>query len=227
MLSRSQRPARPPGRPPPRWPRRHLRRERRLVLVRRATACAVALVAAAASATAPGPALGLGLPTTSSCAWQAPVDAKVIDGFRPPTHRYGPGNRGLEYGVARGDTVRAVADGHVGFVGPVGGRTYVVVEHGGSLRSTYGPVLEVTIVRGQRVAQGVTLAVAELGFHLTARVGDRYVDPQPLLDGRCGRARLVPVPSSRLTQRIAVGGDGRPTVQPRSTVPILRRSRAH
>lgn len=173
------------------------------------------------------PALGLAPPTPSSCAWQTPVDAPVIDGFRPPAHRYGPGNRGLEYGVARGDVVRVVADGYVGFVGPVGGRTYVVVEHDGSLRSTYGPVLEVTIVRGQHVVQGETLAVADLGFHLTARLGDRYVDPQPLLDGRCGRARLVPVARSGLQTagRYFIGGDRDSVVQRRPAVLVSRPSR--
>lgn len=126
------------------------------------------------------------------CAWLAPVDAEVIDGFRPPDRPYGSGNRGLEYDVEVGDAVRAVAQGRVGFVGPVGGRVYVVVEHPSGLKSTYGPVSAPTVVRGQDLPAAIVMAAAEPGFHLTARLGERYLDPQRLIDGHCGRARLVP-----------------------------------
>lgn len=131
--------------------------------------------------------------SAGGCDWQSPVDGPVVDPFRRPGHRYGPGNRGLEYGAAAGTPVRAVADGVVRFAGPVGGRYYLVIEHDGALRSTYGPMSAVVVVRGQTVEQATGLGLASVGFHLTARLGGRYIDPQPLLDGRCGRARLVPV----------------------------------
>lgn len=130
------------------------------------------------------------------CPWVAPVDAPVTDGFRPPPNPYGPGNRGLEYGATAGQPVVAVAPGQVGFVGPVAGRRYVVVEHRGGLRSTYGPLESTAVVRGQSVGAGEGIGTAAPGLLLTARLGSgeaqRYIDPAPLLAGRCGRARLVP-----------------------------------
>ncbi|MEZ5410760.1 MAG: M23 family metallopeptidase [Acidimicrobiales bacterium] len=132
----------------------------------------------------------------AACPWIVPVDAPVVDGFRPPPNPYGPGNRGLEYGVTAGQPVVAVAAGRVGFVGPVAGRRYVVVEHSGGLRSTYGPLASVAVVRGQQLAAGEGIGEAAPGLLLTARLGSgptqRYIDPAPLLAGRCGRVRLVP-----------------------------------
>ncbi len=46
-----------------------------------------------------------------------PVDAPVVDGFRPPPTPYGPGNRGLEYALADVTPVRAAGDGEVIFAG--------------------------------------------------------------------------------------------------------------
>lgn len=133
-------------------------------------------------------------PAAESCPWLVPVDAVVVDPYREPSHPYGPGNRGIEYGVEPGDEVRAVAPGRIGFVGVVAGDRYLVVEHSGSVRSTYGPIGPPRVVRGQQVEAGEDLAPARPGLHLTARLGDDYVDPQPLIDGRCGRPRLVPLP---------------------------------
>lgn len=134
-------------------------------------------------------------PDQPGCPWIAPVEAPVVDGFRPPPNPYGPGNRGLEYAAAAGQPVVAVAAGRVGFVGPVGGRRYVVVEHAGGLRSTYGPLQSTAVARGQAVAAGEEIGAAAPGLLLTARLGqgdtEHYIDPAPLLAGRCGRARLV------------------------------------
>jgi murein DD-endopeptidase MepM/ murein hydrolase activator NlpD len=130
----------------------------------------------------------------SDCGWVAPVGAPVVDPFRAPGRPYGPGNRGIEYGTVIDEPVVAVADGRVTFVGPVAGRRYLVVSHPGGLRSTYGPLAAVLVVRGQVVGAGELVARADEGLHLTARSDDRYLDPQPLLDGRCLGPRLVPVP---------------------------------
>lgn len=141
----------------------------------------------------------------SGCPWITPVDAPVVDPFRPPSNPYGPGNRGLEYGAAAGQPVVAVAPGRVGFVGPVAGRRYVVVEHAGGLRSTYGPLATTLVVRDEAVAAGEGIGTAAPGFLLTARLGSgdtqRYIDPAPLLAGRCGRARLVPERTSTADNR--------------------------
>ncbi len=123
--------------------------------------------------------------------WTSPVDGPVVDPFRPPTHAYGAGNRGLEYGVAAGTPVHAVDGGVVRWSGVVAGRAYVSIDHGGGLWSTYGPLDERSVLRGQRVGRGVALGTAADGFHLTARVDGIYVDPQLLLDGATVQVALV------------------------------------
>lgn len=143
--------------------------------------------AAAVSAVAPEP----GSPSVVvDGPWQPPVDATIVDYFRAPTHRYGPGNRGLEYATRRGQRVGAVAAGTVVFAGQVGGRLFVVVSHGPDLRSTYAFLDRIVVTEGASVARGQRLATAAPGFHLTARYHGRYIDPVPLFGWRY-RVRLV------------------------------------
>lgn len=123
--------------------------------------------------------------------WEHPVDAGVVDPFRPPATRFGAGNRGLEYRTVGGEIVRAADSGIVVFAGAVGGRRHVVVDHGDGLRSTYSYVSAIGVVRGQRVAQGERVATAAAGFHLTARLGASYVDPMLLIQGAEVVVRLV------------------------------------
>lgn len=124
--------------------------------------------------------------------WEHPVEAEVVDPFRPPASRFGAGNRGLEYGTVGGEVVRAVADGVVAFAGAVGRQRHVVVDHGDGLRSTYAFVSGTSVARGQRVRQGQPVAVADVGFHLTARLGSEYVDPMLLMRGAEVVVHLVP-----------------------------------
>ncbi len=134
--------------------------------------------------------------------WIQPVDAPVVDPFRPPATRFGAGNRGLEYGAPAGSSVAAVDDGLVAFVGFVGTKRYVVIEHGSGLRSTYAFLSSSHVVRGQRVAQGQLVATAGAGFHLTARLGSEYVDPALLFAGAEISLHLidgVPAPTAGLS----------------------------
>ncbi len=128
--------------------------------------------------------------------WARPVDAPIVDWFRPPPSPYEAGNRGLEYGTVAGQVVVPVASGTVRFAGSVGGRRFVVVDHGDGLWSTYG-YLERIDVEVDRVVEvgATTLATAQPGFHLTARRDGNYLDPVILLADPCRPARLVPVPT--------------------------------
>ncbi|MFM7068072.1 MAG: hypothetical protein ACKOYM_01305, partial [Actinomycetes bacterium] len=54
-----------------------------------------------------------GTPSTSATRYRPPVDALVVDPFRPPATRWGSGNRGLQYGARPGRAVRAIGDGVV------------------------------------------------------------------------------------------------------------------
>ncbi len=127
----------------------------------------------------------------AGAAWREPVDAPVVDSFRPPSTRFGAGNRGLEYGTVGGEIVVAVDDGRVTFAGAVGASRHVVVDHGSGLRSTYAFVQTTSVVRGQNVRAGDRVAIAAAGFHLTARLGDSYIDPMLLMAGGSVTAHLV------------------------------------
>ncbi len=123
--------------------------------------------------------------------WLVPVDAEIVDPFRPPPTRFSAGNRGIEYATVSGDAVRAVDDGRVAFAGRVGTALYVTLDHGNGLRSTYAFLESIGVVRGQDVARGGRLATAGPGFHLTARLGDDYVDPALLFAGATVVVALV------------------------------------
>jgi murein DD-endopeptidase MepM/ murein hydrolase activator NlpD len=126
--------------------------------------------------------------------WTAPVDAPVVDPFRPPAGPYGPGNRGIEYGTEPGQAVVAIGAGVIGFAGPVAGRPVVVVDHGAGLRSSYVNLTERSVGRGQQVARGQRIATSDNNFHLGVRRDGRYVDPAPMFDQLCEVIRLVPLP---------------------------------
>lgn len=122
-------------------------------------------------------------------AWHPPTDLPIVDPFRAPTSRFGAGNRGLEYGATGGETVTAVADGTVVFSGVVAGNRHLTVDHHNGLRSTYAYVSQALVPRGAQVRAGDPIATAAPGFHLTARLRDRYVDPALLFAG----AEPIPV----------------------------------
>lgn len=137
--------------------------------------------------------------------WSYPIDAPVVDPFRAPAHRYGAGNRGLEYGNSAGKVVVAVDAGRVGFVGLVAGRRVVVIHHASDLRSTYTSLGSATVVRGQRVAGGQQIGIAAAGFHLSARLGDSYVDPELLF---AGAEVVIELTASELAANFGQGPEG-------------------
>ena len=121
-----------------------------------------------------------------------PVDAPVVDPFRPPANRFGAGNRGLTYDLPSGTPVRAAAAGQVTFAGTVAGTRHVTVLHPDGLRTSYSFLESVGVQRGDAVAQGDVLGTAGAGFHLGVRSGDAYLDPAALFAGVEVRVRLVP-----------------------------------
>jgi hypothetical protein len=142
-------------------------------------------------------------------AYQPPVDAPVVDPFRAPEHRWGPGNRGLTYEVAPGTPVRAAAAGTVTFAGPVAGSLHVTVLHRDGVRTSYSFLTEVGVRMGQRVDQGDAVGVAGGQLHLGARIGDTYFDPASLFEDGPVRVRLVPfddpLPGGLGSERSAIG----------------------
>lgn len=144
-----------------------------------------------------------GTATADRARWRSPVAGVLVDPFRPPSHPYGPGNRGLEFAVTDAASVAAVADGSVVFAGQVGRDFHIVVGHGNGLLSGYSHLELVSVAEGERVERGEAIGQASGRFHLSARLAPgaseqgftpwgkrRYVDPLPLL-GLELRIRLV------------------------------------
>lgn len=120
-----------------------------------------------------------------------PVDAVIIDPFRPPAGPYAPGNRGLEYDTTVGQVVRASSGGTVTFAGQVGGFLFVTIRHSAELRTTVGFVDAALVSAGDRVAQGEAIATAGHTMHFTARRNGTYIDPELLFQRFRVAVRLV------------------------------------
>lgn len=141
--------------------------------------------------------LGPGLRTaaaapTTPVVYRPPVDAPVVDRFRPPVRPGQAGNVGIDYATAPGTPVSASAPGTVAFAGQVGGRLHVVVLHPDGIRTTYAFLATVAVARGQAVAAGAVVGTAGTSLHFGARAaGDAYLDPLVLLAGGALELRLV------------------------------------
>lgn len=117
--------------------------------------------------------------------WTWPVTGPVIRGFDPPDSPYGSGHRGIDVAAPAGSVALAPADGRVAFAGPVGGRLFLTIDHGGGLESTMSWVTSIDVRRGDLVVQGQPVARTGGGhagdpvanLHLGARLDDVYVDP--------------------------------------------------
>ena len=134
---------------------------------------------------APNEAAGL-----SSVSYQLPVDAEVIDSFRPPAHVGAPGNRGLEYDPEPGQPVWASAGGEVVFAGQVVRNRFVTVLHRDGLRTSYGYLGWMAVDEGDMVSPGQLLGTTSERFFFSVRTGSQYLDPSRVLSA--GRVRLVP-----------------------------------
>jgi len=131
--------------------------------------------------------------------WPLAGQHRVARAFDPPPQPWLPGHRGTDLVGSAGQPIRSAAAGTVSFVGTVGGRPLVSVEHPGGWRTTYEPVRG-TVKAGQPVAVGTILGLLQDGhprcpepacLHWGLRTGDRYLDPLTLLGG--GRVRLFPL----------------------------------
>jgi len=85
--------------------------------------------AAPVGITSAGPGPHGGTPGTVRYSWPlSPVPA-VAAPFREPTHRFGPGHRGVDLAAAPGSAVIAAAAGTVVFAGLLAGRGVVSLQH--------------------------------------------------------------------------------------------------
>lgn len=124
--------------------------------------------------------LAVAPPAAGALVLTPPVAGRVLEGFDAPT-RYGPGHRGVDLAAPVGTPVRASAPGTVTFAGRVVDVTWVTVDHG-PVRTTVGPLAEILVQRGERVARGTVLGTSgrahgTAAVHWSLRRGDTYLDP--------------------------------------------------
>lgn len=141
-----------------------------------------AMAPAASAAAQPGP-----------VSYVPPMDAPVVEGFRPPASQFGPGNRGIDYAAQPGDPVHAAAPGRVVFAGRIGPQFHVTVLHDDGIRTSYSFLSDVAVRRGDPVEQGQVVGTAAGWMHFGARAGEAYLDPTDLFAGDLPAVRLVPV----------------------------------
>jgi triacylglycerol esterase/lipase EstA (alpha/beta hydrolase family) len=150
----------------------------------------LALVLATLVALCAAPPARAGAP--AAVTYRPPVDAPVVDPFRPADPNWNSGNRGLEYATTPGTAVAASAAGEVVFAGPVGDGMHVVVLHDDGLRTSYSFLQLIAVRRGDKVTQGQTVGTAQARFHFGVRAGDAYLDPALLFGGGPPQVHLVP-----------------------------------
>ena len=139
-----------------------------------------------------------------------PVDAPVVDPFRPPAGPYGPGNRGIEYATRPGTAVRASAAGTVTFVGQVGGRLHVTVAHADGVRTSYSFLATTSVALGRPVAGGDLVGTAGSRLHFGARRGAEYIDPATLFGAGAAVVELLPLDPPTREERASPGVAGPP-----------------
>ena len=147
------------------------------------------VVAAVVALVRPVPA---GADPSSAATYRPPVDAPLVDSFRPPPEPWAAGNRGIDYATTPGSSVAASAAGEVTFAGPVGGTLHVVVLHEDGIRTSYSFLASIAVRRGARVAAGQEVGTAGARLHFGARAGDAYLDPARLFGGGPPEVHLVP-----------------------------------
>jgi len=125
-----------------------------------------------------------------SVTYRPPTTGVLVDGFRPPTSSWGPGNRGHEYSTAANWPVTSSAIGVVLFAGPVGGTLHVTVGHPDGLRTSYSFLAEIRVTTGEKLVAGATLGYSAGLFHFGVRTPDgSYIDPARILGSAL---RLIP-----------------------------------
>ena len=124
-------------------------------------------------------------PAVGAPPWSWPVTGAIIRGFDPPDSPFGAGHRGIDVAAAVGAIVLAPDDGVVSFAGPVGGRLFLTIDHGGGLASTSSWLSSLLVRKGARVVRGQPVATTGWGhpdlpvphLHFSVRLDGAYVDP--------------------------------------------------
>ena len=136
-----------------------------------------------------GAAVPAALAAGTAGTWVWPVTGPIIRGFDPPDSPYGSGHRGIDVAAPAGTRAVAPAAGTVTFAGPVGGRLFLTLDHGGGLTSTFSWVSALLVRRGDAVVAGQPVALTggchpgdvEPCLHFGVRLDGVYQDPMAYL----------------------------------------------
>lgn len=129
------------------------------------------------------------VPPVGPTSWVKPVAGPILRPFIAPATPYGPGHRGVDFGVAVNTPVRAAGAGRVIFAGRVAGVLHIVVLHPASQWRTGYSFLDTARVRaGDWVAGGQVIGTAGSdrthratgSVHVSLRIDGGYVDPMAL-----------------------------------------------
>jgi murein DD-endopeptidase MepM/ murein hydrolase activator NlpD len=144
---------------------------------------------------------------SSAPGYLRPVKGPVIRHFEPPPTPFAAGHRGIDMAVPIGTKVVASNAGVVTFAGLVATELFVSIDHADGIRTTYSFLTSVSVKKGDVVARGQPIAMSGPGhagstqphLHFGARIGETYIDPEPLLLDGLRRdlsqaIRLVPIP---------------------------------
>jgi hypothetical protein len=124
-----------------------------------------------------------------ACAWRPPVSGPVTRGFEPGAPYEGGLHRGVDFGAAPGEPVRAACAGRAVVARRVGSAGNVVTIRCGPWRASHLPLATLTVREGALVTAGDRIGTAagptgHAGLHLGARREGRrfgYADPLRLM----------------------------------------------
>lgn len=150
-----------------------------------------------------------GATAATSPGYLRPVKGPIIRHFEPPPTPFAAGHRGIDMAVPVGTAVVASNEGLVTFAGPVATELFVTIQHTDGIRTTYSFLSAITVTKGATVSRGEPIALSGPGhagsmephLHFGARIGETYIDPEPLLLDGLRRdvsqaIRLVPIPEA-------------------------------
>lgn len=121
--------------------------------------------------------------------YRRPVRGPIVRRFEPPPTPFAAGHRGIDMAVQIGTPVLAAADGVVAFAGRIGFELFVSIDHADGIRTTYSFLSTISVSRGDVVTRGSPVGTSGPGhagstdphLHFGARIGEEYLDPEPLL----------------------------------------------
>ncbi|MCC5948826.1 MAG: peptidoglycan DD-metalloendopeptidase family protein [Nitriliruptoraceae bacterium] len=173
---------------------------RRPVVRRRPIVVSLLLASLLVSTTTPA-AIAQVAPPPDHERYVLPARGEVLRAYEAPRSSFGPGHRGVDLDVAVGTVVHAANAGRVRHAGVVAGITWVSIDHGDGITTSYGPLRALEVRAGGLVRRSTVLGVlapgghgdggADRGLHFGARTALGYLDPLALIDDRMGRPSLV------------------------------------